>query len=189
MENFLIQYGLLALVILAAVEGDATFVVAGVVAHLGFINFLTVIVVGGLSAFLADCFWFWLGYSHSDFILKSRRYRRLGPVIERLAKRFKGWEIIIARFVYGSRIASALFWGIHKFSFTRFILLDLISCLVWAILLTSIGFFLSKSAEAFLGDLKRLELWLLVAVLGIGFVLLASKLILDWQTDRSDLEG
>jgi membrane protein DedA with SNARE-associated domain len=189
METFLLQYGLLALVILAAIEGDATFVIAGVLAHLGLIDFFAVIVIGSISSFIADCIWFWLGYSHSDWILKSRRYRRVGPVVERLAHKFKGCEIVVARFVYGTRIASSLFWGIHKFSFARFVVLDLTSCLVWALVLTSIGFFFGQSAEAFLGEFKQLEVWLLVAMVGVGLVTLAGKLLLDWQAKQSNLES
>jgi hypothetical protein len=33
---------------------------------------------------------------------------------EQLAQRFGVWEIIAARFVYGTRIASVLFWGISN---------------------------------------------------------------------------
>jgi membrane protein DedA with SNARE-associated domain len=110
-------------------------------------------------------------------------------VVERLAKKFKGWEIVVARVVYGTRIASALFWGIHKFSFARFAILDLSSCLVWALLLTSIGFFLGQSAEVFLGNLKHIEIWLLAAMIGAGLVVLAGKLLLNWQANRSNLKS
>jgi membrane protein DedA with SNARE-associated domain len=183
MENLLIQYGLLALIILAAIEGDATFVIAGILAHLGYLNFFAVVVVGGFSAFMADCVWFWLGHSHSEFILRNHRYQRVGPQVERLTRRFRGWELIMSRFVYGTRIASAMFWGVHKFSFARFVLLDSISCLAWALLLTSIGFFLGKSAEALLGHLKRVEIWLLIALVGIGLVFLVGKLIMRREVD------
>jgi membrane protein DedA with SNARE-associated domain len=189
MEAFLMQYGLLALVILAAVEGDATFVIAGIMAHFGFIDFFAVIVIGSFSSFLADCGWFWLGSTHSDWILRSHHYHRVGPLVERLARKFKGAEIVIARFVYGTRIASSLFWGVHKFSFARFVVLDLISCLVWAMLLTGIGFFLGKSAELFLGDLRRVELWLLMTSVGVGLVFLIGKFLLDRQADQSNLES
>lgn len=97
---------------------------------------------------------------------------------EHLAQRFGVWEIIAARFVYGTRIASVLFWGIQKLPFVRFAALDLIGCALWAIVFSSLGYFLSGSAAVLIGEVRRIEIWLLVAVAAIAFFFLLSRYLL-----------
>lgn len=173
MENFLMHYGLFAVAFFALTEGDVTFIMAGVVAHLGFFGFFSVIIIGSLSSFVGDCVWFWVGRSRADSIRETHIYTRVGTTVEQLAERFGAWEIVTARFVYGTRIASSLFWGTQNLSFSRFAILDYFSCALWAGLLTALGFFMSRSASALIGEIKSIEIWLLVALVvavGIFFV-------------------
>mgnify|MGYP003289612125 FL=1 len=178
MEEILTRYGLLALFVLAAVEGDVTLILAGVVSHLGIFNLLPAICVGTVGAFAGDCVWYWVGRSRSTSIRRSWLYRRMGGGAEQLAQRFGVWEIIAARFVYGTRIASVLFWGIQQLPFVRFAALDLIGCVLWAVVFSSLGYFLSGSAAALIGDVRRIEIWLLVAVAVLVFFSLLSRYLL-----------
>ncbi len=135
METLLIRYGLAAVFIGGAVEGDVTFILAGVVVHLGLLNLPTAIAAGTLGAFAGDCSWYWLGRSGSARIRGSRAYQRAEPTSSRLARRFGVWEIVPARFIFGARMASSVFWGIRRVAFARFVVSDLIGCMVWAGLL------------------------------------------------------
>lgn len=169
MENFLIHYGLLAVALFAFFEGDITYVMAGVVAHLGYFDFMAVIIIGSICSYANDVVWYWVGYKQADKIKASRIYRRAGPKVERLAAKYGTWQILSTRLVYGTRIASAIFWGVQKFSFVRYTIIDFLSCLLWAVVLTGLGFFLSNSAGMLIRHVHALELWLLVAVIiGVG---------------------
>ncbi len=165
MEALLIRYGLAAVFIGSAVEGDVVFILAGVVAHLGLLDLPTVIVAGALGTFGADNFWYWLGRSSGARIRGSRAYRRAEPLADHLAGRFGPWELVVARLVFGARIASAIFWGVRGLSVGRFMLIDLIGCLAWASAITSLGWLLSHSAMLLIGEVKRIEIWLLGALL------------------------
>lgn len=178
MEEILTRYGLLALFILAAVEGDVTLILAGVVSHLGIFNLLPAICVGTFGAFAGDCVWYWLGRNRSTSIRGSWLYRRMRGPAEQLAQRFGVWEIIAARFVYGTRIASVLFWGIQQLPFVRFAVLDLIGCLLWAVVFSCLGYFLSGSAAALIGEVRRIEIWVLVALAALAFFFLLSRYLL-----------
>jgi membrane protein DedA with SNARE-associated domain len=161
METFLIRFGLAAVFVGGAVEGDATFTLAGVLVHLGLLHLPSAIAVGTVGALTGDCAWYWLGRSGSARVRNSQAYRRVEPIASRMAGRCGAWEILVARFIFGARTASFVFWGTRKLSFPKFIALDLIACLTWASLLMTIGRLLSNDAMALIGEVRRIELWLL----------------------------
>lgn len=165
METLLIRYGLLAVFIGGAVEGDVTFILAGVVVHLGLLNLPTAIVAGTLGAFAGDCFWYWLARNGSARLRESKSYQRAEPMADRLAARYGAWELVLARFIFGARLASSVFRGMRGLSFRRFALIDLLGCLVWAIVLIPLGWWLSNRAMLLVGEVRRLELWLLGALI------------------------
>ena len=101
---------------------------------------------------------------------EGKLYRKVGPTIERLAYRLGPWELLAARFVYGTKAASMLFWGLHGLRVTRFLLIDVIGCTIGALVFTGLGYVVSGSAIALLGKVKRVELWLL-GVLLVGAVI------------------
>ena len=161
METFLIRYGLAAVFVGGAVEGDATFTLAGVLVHLGLLHLPSAIAVGTLGALTGDCAWYWLGRSGSDRVRNSQAYRRVEPIASRVANRYGAWEIMLARFIVGVRTASFVFWGTRKLSFAKFLALDLIGSVTWVSLLITIGRLLSNNAMALIGEVRRIELWLL----------------------------
>ena len=126
METLLIRYGLAAVFIGGALEGDVTFTLAGVVVHLGLLHLPSAIAVGTIGALTGDCAWYWFGRSGSARVRNNSVYRRAEPIASRLTSRFGAWEIVVARFVVGARTASCVFWGTRRLSFARFIVIDLI---------------------------------------------------------------
>jgi membrane protein DedA with SNARE-associated domain len=178
METFLIKYGLAAVFVGGAVEGDATFTFAGVAVHLGLLHLPAALAVGTLGALTGDCAWYWLGRSGSARVRNSQAYRRFEPIASRMANRSGAWEILVARFIVGARIASFVFWGTRKLSFAKFVALDLIGCLVWVSLLITIGRLLSNNAMVLIGEVRRVEVWLLGAlVLSISTFLVLRRIV------------
>lgn len=164
-ENFLINYGLIAVFLIATVEVDVAPIMAGVVAHLGYFDFFAATVVAACGAFASDSAWYWLGRWRADSIRASRLYQRTGARVERLIQRFGWWQLPVCRLFYGTRVVTMTFFGIQRRPFRAFLLVDAASCLFWSTLLTGLGFILSGSAELIIGRLKRVELWLLLILL------------------------
>src|SRR5215212_5435829 len=100
MESFLSHYGLLALFVCALVENDVAFLLAGVMVHLGLVTPLDGFLAAICGALVHDSAWYALGNSRAAVIKSSRLYRRLGPLVERLADRFGAWELFFCRFIY-----------------------------------------------------------------------------------------
>jgi membrane protein DedA with SNARE-associated domain len=164
MEHLILRFGLAAVFIGAVVEGDMTLVLCGVTAHLGLMSLPLGVTVSAAGCFTGDLAWYLAGRFHSDSIRRLRAYRSLGPAVERVAGRVGPWQIAASRLLYGTRIVTMLFWGVHRLPFSRFALVDGVGCTVWAALLGTLGFAASTGAVLLLGEVKRVEYWLLGAL-------------------------
>ena len=175
MERFLEQYGLLAVLVGAAVEYDGTLVVAGVLVHLGLLGFATAVVAGGIGAVVGDSVVFFFARRGSARLRGSSAYLRVAGFVERLASRIGPSELVLARFVYGTRIASVVFWGLRGLGWATFAPLDLVGALLGATVLVTIGFAFSQSADAALGEVARVEKRLLAGAVVAALVVWAAR--------------
>ena len=179
MREFLNHYGLWAAFFLALLENDVAFIAVGVVAKLGDgdpltpdLNIYIAIPAAVLGALLHDTAWFSIGYMHSEWFKSSRVYQRIGPTIERLANRFGPWEIFLARFIYGTRNPTSVFWGIHRLPYAKFAGIDILALAVWGGLLGFIGFHCTGFAMLLIGKFERRHhSHLLLIALAVAFVI------------------
>jgi len=185
MKELLLRYGLMAVFFGAATEGDVTMILAGVTAHLGLLDFLAAVGLGALGGFVGDVACYAVGRARARSIRSSRIYRQAGPVIERFVDRLGVWQIAVARFVYGTRIATMLFWGVRGLPFWRFASVDLPGCVLWATLLGALGFAASDSAAALIGRVRHVELWLLGALVASAALLALAHLVFRWRRSRA----
>jgi membrane protein DedA with SNARE-associated domain len=172
LEALLIRYGPLAIFVGTAVEGDMTAILAGVVAHLGLVGVRSAVVLAALGALASDCLYYALGRRGARAIAETSAYTRVARVVEGLAARVGPGEILLAHWVYGTRIASMLFWGARGLPVAHFVVLDLVGCAIWAGVLVSLGFWSSNSAATLLGEVRRLETWLLGALVAAAAAVL-----------------
>jgi len=179
-QQLMIRYGLAAVFIGSAFEGDFTLLLAGVFAHLGYFPFPLAVAAGALGSFFGDLAWYFLGRSRGPRFRAGRFYGRVGPRIERLAHRLGPAQIVASRFVYGIKAASMVFWGLHGMSLPRFAVVDAIGCILGSLVFTALGYAVSGSATALLGDVRRIQLWLLGALF-VGAILVVT---IHWAATR-----
>lgn len=177
LQQFLAHYGLTALFLLAVVEGDLSLILAGALAHLGVFWLPYVMLFGAAGNLAGDCIWFFLGRRLRDSVRQSQLYQRVGTRIESLADRIGVWQLIAARFIWGTRSASMFFWGQHGLSFGRFLLVDALGCVIGGSIFGITGYFVGQGAVVLLGHIKRLEhLLLIILVVGIVVTWIISRL-------------
>jgi membrane protein DedA with SNARE-associated domain len=179
-EHLILRYGLAAVFVGAGVEGDLTLILAGVAAHLGYFSYPTALAASVAGGFLGDVAWYSLGRVRGPKFRAGRVYRRVGHRIENLARRLGAAELIASRFVYGTKAASMVFWGLHGMSLPRFLLVDAIGCLLGSLVFTGLGYAVSGSATVLLGRVRRVERWLLGAVL-VGALLV---FVIHWTAKK-----
>lgn len=173
MEALIVRWGALAVLVGVAVEGDGSALVAGIVAHLGLVDPVVAFGAAWLGAFLGDLFYFELGRRAAPRALQSAAYARVAPVVAKLANRVGLWAVVISRFVYGTRVATMLYWGVRGTPVLRFGAVALVGTGLWAAAFVGLGWALSGSATAVLGEVHRLERRLLLGVLAALVVVAA----------------
>jgi membrane protein DedA with SNARE-associated domain len=184
LEGLIARFGLSAVFLGAGLEGDVTMILAGVAAHVGLLGFPEAVGAGILGGFASDLAWYGVGRWHAGPLRASELYRRAGPTIERFARRLGVWQIAAARYVYGTRIASMCFWGLHGLPLWRFAVVDLAGCVSWGLVLGGLGFVASDSVAAVVGRVRRVELWLLIALVLAALVLVVLHRLVLRRTAR-----
>jgi membrane protein DedA with SNARE-associated domain len=171
LTELIIRYGLAAVFLGSGLEGDLSMVLGGVVAHQGYFRPQVAVAAAALGAFCADCVWYAVGRLHAQRLQDAAFYRKVGPRIAAVTRKIGVWQIIAARFVYGTKNATMLFWGLHNLPVVRFVLVDAIGCVLGAIFFVGLGYLVGDGAEALLGKVKRFE-FLLLGALVVGVLVL-----------------
>jgi membrane protein DedA with SNARE-associated domain len=169
--QFLEQWGYLALVVGTFVEGETVVVLGGFAAHRGYLSPEGVVAASFLGSFAGDQLFFFLGRRHGTAFIERfpswrRRAQRAGALIERY-----NWPLILGfRFLYGLRTVTPFAIGMSAVPTLRFVLLNAAGALAWATVMTGAGYIFGEAMQALLGNLKRYELALFLAILGAGAV-------------------
>lgn len=175
LELFLRDHGLWAVVLAAAVEGDLTLLLTGMMVHHGLWSAPAALLAGVSGAMVGDCFYFFLGHGAARHWFETKHARKV-IFLENKSLQRHGWlSLFLSRYVYGARIATMVYWGSRRLSWSRFIPLDAASCLIWATVFGGVGYLFSSSIEALIGEIRRVESRLL-----IGLVIFAVLMIVRY---------
>jgi membrane protein DedA with SNARE-associated domain len=171
-ELLLHKFGYYAVFVGTFLEGETILVMAGFFAERGYMEVLTVMLVAFFGAFTGHLFWFWLGRAKGVALLDRfpRMKNHFGKGI-RMFERYGAPAIFITQWLYGLRITCAVIIGISKISMIKFLIYEAISCAIWAVVITGLGYYFGRAVERILGKAAHIEKWglLVMVVVGVGF--------------------
>lgn len=170
MEQFLIRYGLIAVFFGSMIESDITVPTAGALSAFGYFSPITAAAVCIFGVFTGDCMWYWLGRLFGPRLEHTNLYRKAMPKAEKFADKFGLKQIILARFIWGVRIATMVFWGLKRLNFLKFAAIDLAGCILFGSALIALGYFFSYSLRRLLEDFRYIELGLAAAFI-LAFII------------------
>lgn len=185
-EALLEQFGYLAIFIGTFLEGEAILVAAGFFALRGYLDIGLVILVAFLGAYLGHIFWFWLGRAHGVRLLDRfpSMKRHFGKGV-RVFERYGAAAIIITQWLYGLRITCAVIIGMSKISIVKFLIYEAVSCAVWVVVITALGYYFGYAIERLLGRVEHIEKYglLIILAIAVGFWLYHR-----WKEKRAEAE-
>lgn len=163
-EDFVRHYGYAAVALGALAEGETVLLMAGYGAHLGWLQWPLVIAVAAIAATMGDQFFFFLGRWYGPRLLhRFPGLKRRLPRVERLLQRGAPLAIVSVRFLYGLRIAGPVLIGMAGVAPWRFIVFNAIGALIWAPIITGLGWVFGAGMVQLASRLQQGEEVLLMA--------------------------
>lgn len=187
LKESLENYGYFFLFFWTFLEGEAGLILAGYYAFEGTLALPGVMATALAGSFLGDQFYFYLGR------WKGRRIMGMFASMERklqralvLMEKYGSFVAFISRYTYGLRIVLPIILGMTNLSKKKFLILNLISASIWAIVFSLAGYLFGKSASLLIDDLDRYEPYILLCLLLlIGSMWLVHFLHFWWRARRS----
>ena len=169
MESFITAYGYPALGIGTLLEGGMVGMIAGGLAHRGYMQLGWVICIIFGCAFCADQFFFQLGRRNGrDLLARRPRWEPQANRVRRFLVRYNIIAVLGFRFLYGMRTITPIVIGTSGFDTRRFVLLNLCSTLLWATVVGCSGYYFSHFLETLFSDVRHHILAIVLAGLFLG---------------------
>ncbi len=169
LEELLDTYGYWAILAGCFFEGETILVIGAFAAYQGYLRLPWVILAAYGGTFLADQLYFYLGRLYGQKILKRRPYwqNQVGKV-QRLLKQFQTALILLFRFLYGLRTVTPFVIGMSAISPRKFLFLNALGAMLWAVVIGSGGYAFGSVLEGLLGNVKKFERIILVLMAVTG---------------------
>lgn len=169
LESLVASYGYLAVFVGTFLEGETILVVAGFLAHRGYLELPFVILSAMLGTLAGDQLFYFLGRIKGMAWLESRpRWKAASERVIGMLARHQVPVILGFRFLYGLRTVTPFLIGASGVPPLRFAALNVAGALLWAACIGIAGYLLGHVLELVLEEVKRYELWVLggIAVAG-----------------------
>ena len=167
-EQLIIDYGYWALLIGTFLEGETILIVAGFLAHQGYLNLHWVILSAFAGSFASDQTAFFIGRRGGMPLLARRpNWRAKAQKVFDLLHRQQVLIILGFRFVYGIRNVTPFAIGASGLPPRRFCLLNLFGAAIWALSFGFVGYQLGAAFKPLFELAKNYELLILGLVLAV----------------------
>jgi membrane protein DedA with SNARE-associated domain len=153
-ELLIEHYGLLAIFLGAAFEGETAAFLGGVISHRGLLTYWSASLAATAGSFAGDQFWFFAGRYAARWGLVRRLMER--PALARatrLLERYPTGFILAFRFLVGLRTISPIVIGTTRIATGKFVILNAVAALVWGQLFTALGYLFGHGIQQTLGHL------------------------------------
>jgi membrane protein DedA with SNARE-associated domain len=173
------RYGLLAVFGGTLLEGEGILIVAATLSAQGVLDPVRVWLAASTGAWLGHVFWFGMGRAIRGrrLALGSAAFRARAAKVKRLIEARPVTAILLLQYLYGLRLVGAVALGLTELSLLRFVLYQIVNCLVWAGLIGGVAYLLGGLVtEFFHGWFKWI--WMLAsAVLVVLLLRLVDRLL------------
>ena len=186
LKEFILHWGAWAVAIGTFFEGETIVVAAGAMAHKGLLTFRSVALAAFIGSSLGDTTWFMMGRIWGrPFIDKHPKWKKRSEKIQAFSQRFGIFFVLIFRFIYGIRTVTPAVLGATHYPVVRYLILNVVSAAVWAVVFTSLGWGLGEGIRQMLSRRGHND-ELLVAAIVLSIVLWTAWYLLKKKTPLDD---
>ena len=174
MENFLQEYGYLALLIGTFFEGETAILIASSLIHHGLFDAVPTVFFGFAGSFISDWLYYMIGRLNGKYFIAKRPAlkAKLEPV-QRLFQKHQLQILFSYRFLYGFRVIIPVVIGMSHIRPVQFLFYSVFSGLMWATTVGTAGYLLGRYF-----DLKTTAFEENIVFIVVGFALFG--ILLGW---------
>ncbi len=172
MEELISELGYLALSIGTFFEGETAILIASSIARSGATNIFAVIFFGFLGSFVSDWLYFLIGRLNGKYFIDKRPTlkNKLAP-IQLFFEKNRVQLLVSYRFLYGFRVVIPLMLGMSDIKPLQFLVYSVSSGLLWASLISLLGYFVGSYLELNPLFIKENIFFLIVGFASVGVVI------------------
>ena len=169
MEEFIKDWGYVALFLYSFGGGFVGLVVAGVLSYAGDLNIYISLLVAGSSNFLGDQFLFFLARKNKNYAKDMmKNYGRKIALAHLMMRKYGSFVVFVQKYIYGIKTLIPLAMGLTKYSSVKFTIFNAFATFIWA---TVVGYASYVAGEYILNTADDFK------YIGIGIVLIVLLLV------------
>lgn len=166
MEDFIREWGYIALFAYSFGGGFVGLVIAGVLSYAGDLNIYISILVAGVSNFLGDQFLFTLARKNKAYAKDMmKKYGRKVALAHLLMRRYGSFVVIFQKYIYGIKTLIPLAMGLTKYSGMKFIAFNAFATMLWACIVGFASFTAGEYILSSTEEFKYVGIAIVVAIL------------------------
>lgn len=145
MEDFLDQYGYLALMVGTFFEGETAILIASSLIHKGMFDAPPTIFMAFLGSFVSDWLYFTIGRLNGKLFIQRRP--SLAKKVQPVTNFFDQNNIQILftyRFLYGFRVIIPIIIGMSSIKPLQFLKYSILAGVLWATTVSTVGYFIGR---------------------------------------------
>lgn len=156
----------------ALIEGEIVLLIAGMAAYHGHLSLYMVMLISFLGAIFHDHTLFFVGkYFGKRLFTRFPKIRKKSDRVFRLFHKYQNIFILGFRFVYGIRTITPIIIGTSDISPKVYSILTLIAGVIWAIIISYLGYAFAAVIEEVIEYFQRYQKYLAMGI-GVFIVLL-----------------
>lgn len=172
LQDFVAQYGYLALLIGTFLEGETILLVAGFLAYGGTLDLSLCILSAFVGSLSGDQTAFYIGrWKGKQFVDKRPKWKCRVDRVHKMLERFHEVLILSFRFFYGLRNLTPFILGTTDISGLKFFVLNAIGAAIWAVAFGFAGYFFGTLVTSMLKDVHQVEKYVLIGVVVVVLVI------------------
>jgi membrane protein DedA with SNARE-associated domain len=172
---------------------EASPLIGGLAAHDRNLRLVSVILAVALGTWLASMLLYLLGRSRGHWLRKRwPRFRRLILRSVAMVRRHPWRASLAVRFAYGLRLPLPVACGVARVPLLVYSLGSGVSCVVWSLAFSVLGWGLGRTTETLVGHVRRWEPYIgaaLILSMVVGFVVLRRRHVAERTAHVLDSES
>lgn len=165
MEEFIRDWGYIALFLYSFGGGFVGLVLAGVLSYAGDLNIVVCMIVAGSSNFIGDQFLFYMARTNKSYANETmKKYGRKVALAHLLMRKYGSPVVFIQKYIYGIKTLIPLAMGLTKYSFKKFTVYNALAAAVWAVVIGGVSYLMGEIILTYAEEYKYYGIAVILAI-------------------------